>query len=565
MIFRSWSLPIRLGVALGAALALLGGLATPPAAAHPLGNFSVNRYSRLEVGADRLIIHYVLDMAEIPTFQETQAIDADRDGRLSEAETSAYAARRVAGIQQALRLTVNGAPAYLYVQDYTLSFPAGQGGLATLRLQIAYQAPLPAGDVTLAFEDTSEPDRQGWREIVARAAGGRALQEANVPAVDVSDELRAYPDDLLASPLNVRSARLTALAAPGAAGTAAGARAQTERARDAFAALIAAEAPTLPVMLLSLLVAFGLGAVHALAPGHGKTVVAAYLVGARGTARHAVALGLTVTITHTIGVFALGLVTLFLAQYILPERLYPWLGALSGLLIVGIGLGLLHARLRGLRRRPATTALRAAAPAELALAGAPTGAVTAAGQAGDGLVWHWHGDGSWHRHAHTGPHLHSHAHPHHDHDHPHDHHHHDHDHPHDHHHHHHGWLDADHAHGPHTHTHALPERITWRSLLALGISGGLIPCPSALVVLLSAIALHRVGFGLLLIVAFSAGLAAVLTAIGLLLVYAGRLFHRLPTESRLLRALPVVSAGLVTLAGVAITLQALGEAGLLRL
>jgi nickel/cobalt exporter len=101
--------------------------------------------------------------------------------------------------------------------------------------------------------------------------------------------------------------------------------------------------------------------------------------------------------------------------------------------------------------------------------------------------------------------------------------------------------------------------------VALGISGGLIPCPSALVVLLSAIALHRVGFGLLLIVAFSAGLAAVLTAIGLLLVYAGRLFDRLPTEGRLLRALPVVSAGLVTLAGVAITLQALGEAGLPRL
>ena len=110
-----------------------------------------------------------------------------------------------------------------------------------------------------------------------------------------------------------------------------------------------------------------------------------------------------------------------------------------------------------------------------------------------------------------------------------------------------------------------PERVTWRGLLALGISGGLLPCPSALVVLLSAIALHRVGFGMLLIVAFSVGLAAVLTGIGLLLVYAGRLFTRLPTESRLLRALPVISALLVAGAGVVITLQALGEAGVLRL
>jgi ABC-type nickel/cobalt efflux system permease component RcnA len=560
MSFRIPTCTIRLGVAL-AALALLGGLAALPVAAHPLGNFSVNRYSRLEVGATQLTVYYVLDMAEIPTFQETQAIDADRDGRLSEAETGAYAARRIAGIQQALRLTVNGAPAYLQVRDYALNFPAGQGGLTTLRLQVAYQAPLPAGDVTLAYEDTSEPERPGWREIVARAAGGRALQAASVPAGDVSDELRAYPDDLLTSPLNVRSARLTALAAPGAAGAAAGARAQAERARDAFAALIAAESLTLPVLLLSLLVAFGLGAAHALAPGHGKTVVAAYLVGARGTARHAVALGLTVTITHTIGVFALGLVTLFLAQYILPERLYPWLGALSGLLVIGIGLGLVRARLRGLRRQPAVVAPRAAAPAELALAGAYAGPATAAGQASD--------DPAWRHHAHAGAHRHGHDHLHHDHDHPHDHHHHDdahgHDHPHDHHHQRHGWLGADHAHGPHTHTHALPERITWRNLVALGISGGLIPCPSALVVLLSAIALHRVGFGLLLIVAFSAGLAAVLTAIGLLLVYAGRLFDRLPTEGRLLRALPVVSAGLVTLAGVAITLQALGEAGLPRL
>jgi ABC-type nickel/cobalt efflux system permease component RcnA len=564
MISRGRRLTLRLGVALAALAALLAGFGPLAVAAHPLGNFSVNRYSRLEVGAERLTVHYVLDMAEIPAFQERQAIDADRDGAVSAAETDAYAARRVAGIRDGLRLTINGAPAHLQATDQALSFPEGQGGLATLRLQITFAAPLPAGDAALDYRDTNEPERQGWREIVARAAAGRTLREASVPTTDISDELRAYPDDMLSSPLNVREARLGASAAPGAAGDAAGVRAGAERARDAFAGLIATETLTPTVLLLSLLVAFGLGAAHALSPGHGKTVVAAYLVGARGTARHAIALGLTVTITHTIGVFALGLVTLVLSQYILPERLYPWLGTLSGLLVVGIGLGLARARLRA--ALPRRTAATVAAPAPAAVAvpelvgvGAPVGtSVTASVTEQAGAGWHRHDDGSWHSHSHDDSHDHSHGH---DYGHSHDHH----DHDHGDHHHHHGWFDAGHEHGPHTHTHEMPERVTWRSLLALGVSGGLIPCPSALVVLLSAIALHRVGFGLLLIVAFSAGLAAVLTGIGLLLVYAGRLFARLPTQSRLMRLLPVLSALLVTFVGAAITLQALSEAGVFRL
>jgi hypothetical protein len=303
----------RFGVALAALAALLLGLPPLLVAAHPLGNFSVNRYSRLEVGANALLVRYVLDMAEVPAFQEIQRIDIDRDGKVDDGEASAYAARRIAGINQGLRLTVNGAPAFLQTRDHALTFPDGQGGLKTLRLEITFAAPLPAAEaVALAYEDTNEPDRQGWREIVARAAAGRALSGATVPTADVSDELRAYPDDMLASPLDVRSARLSAAPAAGAAGDAAGARAAIERSRDSFAALIATDNLTPTVMLLSLLIAFGLGAAHALAPGHGKTVVGAYLVGARGTARHAVALGLTVTATHTIGVFALGLVTLFL-------------------------------------------------------------------------------------------------------------------------------------------------------------------------------------------------------------------------------------------------------------
>jgi ABC-type nickel/cobalt efflux system permease component RcnA len=260
-----------------------------------------------------------------------------------------------------------------------------------------------------------------------------------------------------------------------------------------------------------LLAAFGWGALHALSPGHGKTIVAAYLVGSRGTAQHALFLGLTTTITHTAGVFALGGVTLFASRFILPEQLYPWLGLLSGLLVVGIGASLVWGRLAALL--------------------------------GFGRREHHHHD---HSHEHT----------------------HGHDHEHDHrhglvHHHHH---DDDHG---HSHSHLPPGSdgapVTWRNLLALGISGGLLPCPSALVLMLGAIALDRVAFGLVLILIFSLGLASVLTAIGILLVYAGQLFTRIPESNRLLRVMPVASAAFITLVGVIISWQALVQTGVLRL
>ncbi|MBC8078093.1 MAG: sulfite exporter TauE/SafE family protein, partial [Chloroflexales bacterium] len=257
-------------------------------------------------------------------------------------------------------------------------------------------------------------------------------------------------------------------------------------------ALIALPVSGPAALLLTLLVAFGLGAMHALAPGHGKTVVAAYLVGSRGTALHALFLGITTTITHTVGVFALGLVTLFVSRYILPEQLYPWLGVLSGAFVVIIGVALFTGRLS---------------------------------------LLHGHS----HTHDHTADGLHSHG----------------------------GFTHA-HAGAAATKRAARPQGpLGWGSLLMLGISGGLLPCPSALVVLLSAIALGRVGFGLLLILCFSLGLASVLTAIGIALVHAGRLFDRVPVNGRLLRVLPVASALVVTIIGLGITLQALVQTGLL--
>ena len=224
------------------------------------------------------------------------------------------------------------------------------------------------------------------------------------------------------------------------------------------------------MLVLLLLAAFGWGAVHALSPGHGKAMVAAYLVGTRGSSRDAILLGATVTVTHTAGVVALGVVALALSAWILPEQLYPWLNLVSGLLVVGVGVAVLRGRMR-LRggHRPPRPRPRTATT---------TGTAT-------------------------------------------------------------------------TTTH---DR---RSLLALGASAGLIPCPSALVVLLGAVAQHRIGLGLVLIVAFSAGLAATLTGLGLAVVHAGRALARLPVPGRLVTAIPAASAALIVVVGMALTAQAL--------
>jgi ABC-type nickel/cobalt efflux system permease component RcnA len=218
-----------------------------------------------------------------------------------------------------------------------------------------------------------------------------------------------------------------------------------------------------------MLAAFAWGAIHALSPGHGKTMVAAYLVGTRGTARHAVALGATVTITHTIGVFALGVVTLLLSQFILPEQLYPWLNLASGLMVVGIGATVLRKRVHSARR----TADR-------------------------------------------------HSHHHHDH-------------------------------------HSADGGLRTADLIAMGASAGLIPCPSALVVLLGAISQHQVALGLLLITMFSLGLAGTLTGLGLAVVYARRLTTRLNVSGRLVTALPAVSALVIVGAGCLLTAHAVPQ------
>ena len=506
---------IHLRAALGALLALAVVVCCSVVAfAHPLGNFTINHFTRIEVGAEKVRLRYVIDMAEIPTFQELQGITGKSEGPPSKAELDAYAGRVTARYAEGLLLVVDGAHLPLRVLATQANLLTGAGGLQTMRVECDFVATIPSDSLAavrrLRFEDHNYPDRIGWRELVVSPLSGTSVFNSSVYGSSITDELKAYPADMLAAPLDERAAELsfTRSAIP------AGARALLARdgrpaaapTRDRLVELIAVPKLTIGVALFGLLIAILLGGLHALSPGHGKTVVGAYLAGSRGTARHAAFLGLTVTITHTAGVFALGVATLLASQYVVPERLFPVLSLLSGAIVVAIGASLLIRR------------LRAAAN------------------------WHSHADvRDGHGHSH---HEHTHAH--------------EHDHA--------GDPTKPHSHGGRVHSHLPPgadgSPVTWRSLLALGISGGILPCPSALVVLLAAISLHRVGYGLLLVVAFSAGLAGVLTAVGLAFVYAGRLLKSTRGFGRVARVLPVFSALVITCAGIAICYEALNQTGL---
>jgi nickel/cobalt transporter (NicO) family protein len=429
------------------ALAILA-LSAPAAAAHPLGNFSINHLTSLEVSRDRVDLHYVLDQAEIPTVEER---------RLPRSEVLDRKRQEVA---DGLSLRVDGRALPLAMAPgATLAYRPGAAGLKTTRLELDLNARVK-DPRRVEVRDETFPGRVGWKAIVSKPGDGTAVR-TNAPTGDPTHGLRRYPQDLLSSPLDRREASFGVkpgdgtLTAPKAEGERVS---TTHTSGDGFTSVFEDAASGKGVLALLLLAAFGWGALHALSPGHGKAMVAAYLVGTRGTARHALALGGAVTVTHTIGVFALGVVTLALSQYVLPEDLYPWLTLVSGLMVLGIGAGVLRSRIRRARL---------------------------------------------------------------------------------HHHHHHG-----------------PEDLSWRGILGMGAAAGLIPCPSALVVLLAAVSQHEVGLGLLLITAFSLGLAGTLSGLGLAVVRARRLLPRLGVSSRVLGALPASSALLIVAVGCVLTVRA---------
>jgi nickel/cobalt exporter len=490
-----------------AALALIAAVAPGTVLAHPLGNFTINHYAEITVTPTEVRLDVVIDMAEIPTFQERRTIDADGDGDVTDEESAAAAPVYCANQASMLTLSVDGSAATLHPTAGSIEFPAGLGGLSTMRLECEFRVPLPPAinhGVTIHFEDASYAERIGWREIVANGEGV-SLETAGLPAVSPSARLTHYPADLISQPIDVRSATIEAVAdaATPRPTPAVGLSGGTVAAGGAVPGGIGGELPevfraidlTPFVLLLSIVTALGLGAGHALTPGHGKTLMAAYLVGTRGTALHAVGLGLAVTVSHTLGIVVLALLVVGAQGLLPPDVVVRAAPVVAAVTIVVIGCWMLFAEIR---RRVVATRLAAA------------------------------GD--------------------HDHDHRHDH---DHD------------PGQEHDHGGVRHAHLPPagSTLSWRGLFALGLAGGLIPSTSALFILLGAIVAGRPAFGFILVVVFGLGMALVMTGVGLAMVFARERLDRLPSRSglgRLARHAPLAAAVVVLAFGVYLTAQAIG-------
>jgi ABC-type nickel/cobalt efflux system permease component RcnA len=443
-----------------AGLVLAALLASPgTASAHPLGNFTINLYSGLIVEPGRLQVNYALDMAEIPTFQESSRFDRDGDGVVTAAEREEYARTKARQLASGVVATADGTRVALRVVSSSMRFRPGQAGLRILRLEAVFAGPLP-GNGTLRYRETNYAGHLGWREITASGARGEVVADGSVPRRSVSEALLRYPASLLSDPLNVTSASVSFQ--PGTSGDVPvlphgdgdGARPQVSG--GAFARLSTWTGLSLPALLVALLLAAGFGAVHALLPGHGKTIMAAYLVGAGGRTGQAVQVGVAVAFMHTASVLALGFIVLGLTV-VAPEQAYPWLTLGSGLVVLGLGAALVRSRTRRQGH-------------------------------------HDHGDEPHHDHVHDLP---------------------------------------------------VPDRpLSRRGLAGLALAGGILPSPTALVVLLSTVQHHRVPFGLALIVAFSIGLAAALVGVGVLALRARALVaHRM--HGRLWRAIPVASAAVI--------------------
>ena len=517
----------RRSVAVGLGAAALWAAVPGTAQAHPLGNFTINHYDHVQLLPDRVEVMSVLDRAEIPSAQKLQTVAPD--GSATADQLAAAAVADCADVAGAVRVTVDGRALTWTVRDTAMVTVPGAGGLPTLRLTCRLEAAARLdGPAEVTASDSFLADRVGWREMTADGDGVR-LVDSPVPTASVSDELRRYPVDLLASPVDVRSFTVATEPGPNLDHGAS----IRPGSGDPFSTLVAGLDRRLEDLIgdrgltplvgsLAVLLAVLLGCGHALLPGHGKTVMAAYLAARRGRRRDAIVVGVTVTATHTVGVLVLGL-ALSLSSTLAGDQVVRWSGVVSGLLVAGIGVFMLRAALSG----SPTTGRAAPELPEPVLAGA--GLAVGGGEA---------------VHAPAGAH---HAHPHHDDEHHDDEHHAQrHDHTHD------DWSAAGHSHG----------RVAGRGgLIGMGVAGGLVPSPSALIVLLASVGLGRTVFGVVLVLAYGLGMAATLTAAGFLLVrLRGRLERHAAAVGRrpwLVASVPVLTASLVLVVGVALVARGL--------
>jgi nickel/cobalt exporter len=524
-------------------------LGTAAAVAHPMGNFSVSHYSKLTIDKTSVNILYLIDLAEIPTYQDIRQYGFTPNS--NDPSVNAYLMTQSESLKNGLKLEDDGHPLQLICISRQAIFAPGAGGLPTMKLGFVYRASVAPdsnhGMHKITYSDANYPGHSGWKEVVAIGAKGASIVTSSAPSADRSQELTNYPTDLLNSPPQLLAASVAffvplarlpeavskepvMIAKLGVANRVAASRgtdnvierktagrlidrpsrggapqapqqhpAPTQSSlslranaqatpRNRFTQLISSqEKPTAWILLCSAFIAAGLGALHALEPGHGKTLVAAYLVGSRGKPRHALLLGMVVTAAHTAGVYLLGAIALYASHYIIPEQLYPWLGSISGCTVAGMGIFIFLRHLTG-----------------------ETG-----------------------EHSHDPQEQHSH------------------------------WfstmfqkqLDL----GVPAVARMEPKKpVSLGQLCALGITGGIVPCPAALVVLLSAFSLHRIGFGLFLISAFSLGLAAVLVVIGLGMVYAKQFLTKLGPAGPVQHYLPLLSSAFMVVLGIGIIASAFG-------
>jgi ABC-type nickel/cobalt efflux system permease component RcnA len=350
-----------------------------PSSAHPLGNFTINHIVKVRQAGDSLQIRYVLDMAEIPTFAVMRS--RSTSGKLDVAGLRSWADSEVAEVTAGLHIEADGTPLRLVSTGAPrASTRAGAGGLPTLYWVGDFTAD-PRHARALLIDDRTFPDRIGWKDVVI------------APAVEPTGELTHYPTAMLSSPRDISTANLERL--PNGRWVAAFQVAQTTAApasqirSNALADMLARGPSSIIVVLLTLLAAVGLGALHALEPGHGKTLLAVSLVGARATPRQALTLAAALTLAHTAGVICLGLVLLIAAPWIVPETVYPWLTAASGLAVACLGASALARFVRS--RRGAWPTIKVGTT-QWASAARPT------------TTDHSHGhDGSEHGHSHVIP------------------------------------------------------------------------------------------------------------------------------------------------------------------
>jgi nickel/cobalt exporter len=550
-------LSLRAAVVVGGAAAVMLA-AAPSATAHPLGNFTINHYSGLVVSPSGITDTAVIDAAEIPTYSQRASVDTDHDGLASGTERVAFARHECSVLAGQLDLGIDGVAHAWNVGSSSFSYRPGAAGLDNSRLECALSVEADLSkQVAITFHDGYLTDRVGWREITL-AGDGMALSGASVGSRSVSDELRHYPNALLSSPLDERSVRLSAT--PGAStydsalptvSSVGWASRLLGRATATFDGLVGSNHLTLQVGLLAVLLSLVLGASHAALPGHGKTIMAAYMVGTRGTPKDAFLIGATVTLAHTTGVIVLGMIFSASATFA-GERVLAVLGVISGALVAVIGVGLLRGSLKR-RARAASGVLvadaaglghlhtncpapglghshrpfRLARPEPALSSGMVTSTATMSRPLGSSVA---HGasdvgghDGE-HRHGHDRGHRHGHRH-------------------------------------DHSHDHVEERGFRRLTIVGMGLAGGLVPSPTALVVLLGAIALGRTAFGVLLVIGYGIGMAATLIGVGYLIAVMPKRLPKLsalskrPMAARLVTNGPVLTACLVLVVGVGLALR----------